>query len=439
MLSCSKFFAAAAFISLLAGGASAVGQTPQFDECLIGGRIIVEAGKPPLQNQTIRIKDGKIVDLQAGKETQGCARIEDLSELTLLPGLMDAHVHLLTELGPTARLDEVTKSPEALVVDGASNARKTLMAGFTTVVDLGGEPQSILALRDGVAEGKLVGPRILAAGAAITPHGGHADILGFRPDVMAGLDRSNTCSGPDDCTRAVREMVRRGVDVIKITATGGVLSNTKAGLGQQFTDAELKAIISTAHALGRKTAAHAHGKEGVDAALRAGIDSIEHGTYSDAESFKLFKASNAALSPTTLAGATVVSQADSGWLTPAQRAKALQAGPLMLDMLRRAHLAGVRTIFGTDTGVSKHGENAKEFALWVQAGFTPAEAIRAATLGVAEQYGLAGETGSLAVGKAADIIAVEGDPLGDVRALEHVAFVMKSGRVYKSAGVATAP
>ena len=412
--------------------APAAAQEAKFNQCVLAGRLITEAGKPALANQLIRIRAGKIIDIVAASAGTGCDETQNLSDLTVLPGLIDAHVHLLSELGPDSRLKEVTQSSETLVVEGAANARKTLLAGFTSVVDLGGEPGAIFALRDGIKAGKLDGPRILAAGAAITPHGGHADIHGFRPDVMAGLDRSNTCSGADDCRRAVREMVRAGADVIKITATGGVLSNTKAGLGQQFTDAELKAIIETAHALGRKAAAHAHGKAGIDASLRAGVDSIEHGTYGDAESFKLYKAGNAALSPTTWAGATVVAQADSGWLTPAQRAKALEAGPLMLDMLRRARLAGVRTIFGTDTGVSKHGENAKEFALWVQAGFTPSEAIRAATLGVAEHYGLADEIGSIAPGKAADLIAVIGDPLADITRLQNVAFVMKAGIVHKA-------
>ncbi len=420
----------AALAGLMIGPSAA--QEIKFDQCVLAGRLIAEAAKPAQANQLIRIRAGKIIDIVPASGGAGCEKTQNLSGLTVLPGLIDAHVHLLSELGPDSRLKEVTQSSETLVVEGAANARKTLLAGFTTVVDLGGEPGAIFALRDGIAAGKLAGPRILAAGAAITPHGGHADIHGFRPDVMAGLDRSNTCSGADDCRRAVREMVRAGADVIKITATGGVLSNTKAGLGQQFTDAELKAIIETAHALGRKAAAHAHGKSGIDASLRAGIDSIEHGTYGDAESFKLYKANNAVLSPTTLAGATVVAQADSGWLTPAQRAKALEAGPLMLDMLRRARLAGVRTMFGTDTGVSKHGENAKEFALWIEAGFTPSEAIRAATLGVAEHYGLADEIGSIAPGKAADLIAVAGDPLADVTRLQNVAFVMKAGMVHKA-------
>jgi imidazolonepropionase-like amidohydrolase len=414
------------------GAETAMAQETAFERCVVSDRVLLDPAKPALTAQTLRIRDGRIAEIAAGRAVQGCATVDDVSGRVVLPGLIDAHVHLLGELGPNSRLEEVTKSGQELVVDGAANARKTLLAGFTTVVDLGGEPSAILALRDGVASGKLHGPRILTAGSAITPHGGHADVHGFRPDVMAAFDRANACSGADDCARAVREMVRKGVDVIKITATGGVLSNTKAGLGQQFTDAELERIIATAHSLGRKVAAHAHGKEGVDAALRAGVDSIEHGTYSDAESFKLYKSKNAALSPTTLAGATVVAQADSGWLTPAQRAKALQAGPQMLDMLRRARLAGVRIIYGTDTGVSKHGENAKEFPLWISAGFSPAEALRAATLGAAQHYGLEGEIGSLTVGKAADVIAVEGDPLQDITALQRVAYVMARGAVHKS-------
>lgn len=393
------------------------------------GTLLADATRPPQKAQTIVVTGGRIVAIRDGYQRERGADIIDLRDKFVLPGLIDSHVHLLTELGPNSRLEEVTRSPEDLVVDGAANARKTLFAGFTTVADLGGEPAAIMALRDGINAGKLEGPRILAAGAAITPHGGHADIHGFRSDVTAGLDRSNACSGADDCRRAVREMVRRGADIIKITATGGVLSNTKAGLGQQFTDEELRAIIETAHALGRRTAAHAHGKAGIDAALKAGVDSIEHGTYGDAESFALYKSTGARLVPTVLAGATVVRQAkEESWMTPAQREKALTAGPLMLDMLRRARLAGVNIVFGTDTGVSKHGENAAEFLLWAEAGFSPAEAIAAATNGAARHLGLDKETGTIAPGFAADIIAVSGDPLKDLAALGKVDFVMARGR-----------
>lgn len=399
---------------------------------IYAGTLLAVPGEGVTRNQTIVVRNGLIESIRPGFIKEKDARIVDLRNAFVLPGLIDSHVHLLTELGPNARLEEVTKSPEDLVVDGADHALKTLRAGFTTVADLGGETAAIFALRDGIASGKLVGPRILAAGSAITPHGGHADIHGFRADVLASFDRSNACSGADDCARAVREMVSAGADIIKLTATGGVLSNTKAGLGQQFTDAELASIAQTAHALGRRATAHAHGKAGIDAALRAGIDSIEHGTYSDGGSFALYKEHNAYLVPTVLAGATVLRQAkEEGWMTDAQRDKALIVGPLMLDMLHRAHEAGIKIAFGTDTGVSQHGHNAEEFPLWIQAGFTPEEAIRGATIAAADHLEISDKTGSIVAGKAADIIAVKGDPLKRIEELLDVDFVMAKGRIAK--------
>lgn len=233
--------------------------------------------------------------------------------------------------------------------------------------------------------------------------------------------------------RAVRLQVRAGADVIKITATGGVLSNTAAGLAQQFSDAELAGIVEAAHRMGRRVTAHAHGTDGVNAFLRAGGDSIEHGTYLDAESIRLFRQNGAWLVPTLMAGdfVTRIASGPDNFLTPAQTAKALQAGPQMLDMARRAHAGGVRIAFGTDTGVSAHGDNAGEFALLVRAGLTPMEAIRTATVNAAEHLGLAAEAGRLAPGMAADLIAVAGDPLSDVTELERMRFVMKGGVVYR--------
>lgn len=233
--------------------------------------------------------------------------------------------------------------------------------------------------------------------------------------------------------RAVRTQVRAGADVIKITATGGVLSNTAAGLAQQFTDAELAAIVEAGHRMGRRVTAHAHGVDGVNAFLRAGGDSIEHGTYLDDESIRLFRQTGAFLVPTLLAGDFVarVASSPNNFFTPAQTAKALEAGPKMLDMARRAHAGGVRIAFGTDSGVSAHGDNAQEFALLVRAGMTPLEAIRSATVVAAEHLGIASEAGRLAPGMPADLIAVGGDPLTDVTELERVRFVMRGGRVYR--------
>ncbi len=297
--------------------------------------------------------------------------------------------------------------------------------------DVGGSNSAVFGLRDAIASGKVPGPRMRAAGQAISVTGGHGDINGYSPDVMAMFTGTNICNGADDCRRAVRQQIKEGADLIKITATGGVLSNTKAGLEQQFTHEELVAIVEAAHSMGRQVTAHAHGKGGVDAALMAGVDSIEHGTYTDDETIALFKEHNAVLVPTVLAGATVTGWVNEPWLPEASRLKAAIVGPLMQDMLRRAHEGGVTVAFGTDTGVSAHGDNAKEFALMVGAGFTPEEAIRSATVVASEHLEMARDTGTIEAGKYADLIATDGDPLKDVTELEGVDFVMKGGVVYK--------
>lgn len=398
------------------------------------GTLIAVPGEPAQTRKTIIIENGRISAIRDGFVEERGGAVIDLRAKTVLPGLIDSHVHLLNETGPSQRLDVVTKSEADFAVEGYANALKNLRAGFTTVADLGAGngDDAIFAIRDSIRAGKLTGPRILAAGSTVTPTGGHGDIPGYRDDVMEVLGRASTCNGADDCRRAVREQVRAGADVIKITATGGVLSNIAAGTEQQFFDDELVAIVETARQLGRKVTAHAHGVTGVNAALRAGVASIEHGTFLDAESIRLFKEKGAVLVPTVLAGRFVENEAKTGtWMTPAQRAKALDVGPRMLDMLRRAKTGGVTIAFGTDTGVSKHGDNAQEFGLWIEAGFTPPEALRAATIGAATHLGIAAETGSISVGKAADIIAVDGDPLRDVGVLLDVDFVMARGVVAK--------
>jgi len=307
------------------------------------------------------------------------------------------------------------------------------MAGFTTVADLGGANDAVFALRDGIRRGDVPGPRVIASGSSVSIHGGHGDANGYRDDIMHLLSSESICSGPEDCMRAVRTQVRSGADIIKITSTGGVLSNTAAGLGQQFTDAELAAIVEVAHRMGRRVTAHAHGLDGINAFLRAGGDSIEHGTYLDEESIRLFRRDGVYLVPTLLAGDFVarVAASPGNFFTPAQTAKALEAGPRMLGMATLAHEGGVRIAFGTDSGVSAHGDNAQEFALLVQAGMTPLEAIQAATVVAAAHLRIADEAGRIAPGMPADLVAVAGDPLADVTALETMAFVMKGGVVYR--------
>ncbi|WP_374346819.1 amidohydrolase family protein [Phenylobacterium sp.] len=399
------------------------------------GRVLVDPASGKVETaKTLVVQDGKVVRVEDGYVAEPGATVVDLKSRFVLPGLIDSHVHLTSEQGPSSRMDEVTLSAADQAFAGARYAKRTLMAGFTTVADLGGENEAVFALRKATANGDVPGPRIIAAGSAISIHGGHGDVNGLREDIMHVLRPNSVCSGAEDCRRAVREQVWLGADVIKITATGGVLSNTAAGLAQQFSDDELAAIVDSAHRMGRRVTAHAHGVDGINAFLRAGGDSIEHGTYLDKESIALFKKNGAYLVPTLEAGDFVarIASGPNNFLTPAQTAKALEAGPKMLDMARRAHEAGVKIAFGTDTGVSAHGQNAYEFVLLVKAGLTPLEAVQAATVNAADHLQISAQAGSLTPGHNADLIAVDGDPLTDVSILQKVGFVMKSGVVYKN-------
>jgi imidazolonepropionase-like amidohydrolase len=398
------------------------------------GRLLADPATGKVETaKTLVLENGKVVRIVDGYVSEGGGKVVDLKDSFVLPGLIDSHVHLTHEQNPNSRLQNVTRSSADDALVGAGFARKTLMAGFTTVADLGGENQAVFALRDGIKRGDVPGPRVIAAGSAVSIHGGHADVNGYSDEIMHVMRPPSICSGADDCRRATREQVWHGADIIKITATGGVLSNTAAGLSQQFSDDELKAIVDSAHKMGRKVTAHAHGVDGVNSFLRAGGDSIEHGTYLDAESIALFKKNGAYLVPTLMAGDFVyrIASGPNNFLTPAQTAKALDAGPKMLAMARRAHEGGVKIAFGTDTGVSAHGDNAGEFALLVKAGLTPLEAIQTATVNAADHFSLSNEIGSLAPGKAADLVAVKGDPLKDVTELQRVTSVIKGGVVYK--------
>ncbi|MGA9797071.1 MAG: amidohydrolase family protein [Rhizomicrobium sp.] len=384
-----------------------------------------------LHNKTLVVRNGQIVEIRDGFVGEG--HVIDLRNKFVLPGLIDSHVHICAENGPDDKMNRVTKTSADLALDGAHFAWLTLEAGFTTVQDLGEDNNAIFSLRDAIARGMVPGPRIIAAGNVLSAPGGDGDVYGYRPDVMAAIRRPNICSGAEDCRRLVREQVQRGADVIKFMATGSVLSDIPVGVDQQFTEEEMKAIVETAHALGRRVAAHAHGTAGINAALRAGVDSIEHGTFLNDESIKLFKEHGTYLVPTLLAGDTVTKWANdpNTFLSPVARQKALLVGPEMLAMGHRAHEAHLKVAFGTDSSVSPHGENAREFALMVKAGFSPLEAIQAATTNGADHLQLSKEVGSLAPGKQADIVAVAGDPLNDVTILQHVVFVMKGGVIFK--------
>jgi len=401
------------------------------------GQLLAVPGKMPLAQQSVVIVDGKIQSVLAGfvdPSQYPDAEFIDLSSSFVMPGMMDMHVHLQAELGPHNDRDRLRMSSADVAMSSVNNARKTLLAGFTTVRDLGSSPVEMYALRDAIAKKWVVGPRIIASG-GVSVTGGHGDVDGMSPDLMEARTAKTVCDGPFDCRRATRRAIKFGADIIKITSTGGVLSDTTTGTGQQMTRDELREVIDTAHSLGRKVASHAHAAAGINAALRAGVDSIEHGSYADKDSIKLFKKSGAYLVPTLLAGNTVVAMAmdkASSFMSPAIKAKAIRVGGDMMSHFEAAHKAGVNIAFGTDTGVSPHGANAQEAVLMETAGMSRADILRSATVNTAALIDKTAQLGTLEPGKQADIIAMHGNPLEDIRELLDVDFVMKGGRVYKS-------
>jgi imidazolonepropionase-like amidohydrolase len=418
--------------TLIAGIAIAIAPVQADTKLIYAGTLFAVPGQEPLKEQTIVVKDGKIAEVKAGF-IRGSAgeRVIDLRNQFVMPGFIDCHVHILGELSAKSKLEEVQDDEAFDALRGAAYALRTLRSGFTTVRDLGERSPSIFALKRAINEGMIAGPRLIIAGSTLTPTGGHAQTYGYREDINHLFASTGVCNGVEDCRRAVRLQISRGADVIKLVATGGVLSDIKAGVDQQFTDDELASIVKTAHGLGRRVAAHAHGVGGINAALRAGVDSIEHGSYLGNDSIALFKKTGGYLVPTVLAGVTVAEYAKTGgFLSEAQKAKALQVGPLIQDALRRAYAGGVKIAFGTDTGVSPHGQNAKEFSLMVGAGMPAMEAIKAATVNAADLLQLSSTIGTIEAGKAADIIAVDKDPLREIKALERMRFVMRGGVIY---------
>lgn len=433
--------------ALVCALSSTAGAEPDRYLLVRAGTVIANPGKPGLANATVVLKNG-LVDAVVPRDQEpkrdwlpkdATVEVQDCGGMTVVPGLIDCHVHLTMFFDAGLRLRNVTESDEFVTLRAAQYARKTLDAGFTTVRDLGArKPESIFAVRDGINQGLITGPRIVAAGHPIAVTGGHGDFTnGYRDDVWGmQTEHEGIADGPDSCMRAVREQIKRGADCIKLTATGGVLSASAAGLRQHFTDEELKAIVTAAHMMSRKVAAHAHGVDGIFAALRAGVDSIEHGTYLDERTIDLMKlhpmAPKQYLVPTMLAAETVTANADKpGYYLPMVAAKAKLVGPRLKEAVKQAHAAGVPIAFGTDSGVSEHGLNAREFALLVEAGMTPTEALIAATTTAAELLGLSDQIGALDPGKAGDLIAVNGDPTKDPAVFMSVKVVVKAGVVVK--------
>jgi imidazolonepropionase-like amidohydrolase len=428
------------FVSLgaaLLASTSVAAQPGDVVTVIHAGKLLDKPGSPPRGPSTVIIRNGKIAELLSGhQQGPAGATLVDLKDKFVLPGLIDSHVHLDSDAGGNAALIEaVTDSPARAAYRAAGNAKKTLMAGFTTVRNMGDGTGATLALRDAVAAGELPGPRIIDAGRSISTTSGHMDAtLSVSEDLHASIGQENLCDGVESCRQAIRKQVRRGVDVIKIATTGGVNSRIGAGLGRQLFDDEVKALVDTAHLYGKKVAVHAHGDDGVNIALAAGADSIEHGTMLTDESIKLFKAAGAFYVPTlsTVNGYLERLAANPNAYPPDVLAKVQWRIGVTGKSLAKAYPAGVKIAFGTDAGVSKHGRNADEFELMVKHGMPASAAIQAATMNAATLLGVDKEVGSLEPGKAADLIAVTGDPIADITTLKSVRFVMKDGRIFKA-------
>lgn len=421
--------------ALLAAAVSVLAVSPVWAETYLitAQNAILDPAEGLVGPVAITVVDGRITKVEKGpgpaiisSDTKTVA----LGDKVLVPGLIDLHVHLTGDPGGDYR-DEAVDPDEWGVVMGVKNAALTVKAGFTTVREAGSAQNTAFVLRRGTAEGKIDGPRIVAAGPALSIVGGHGDVSGFRKDVLKALDTGYTCTGAKECAEKVRQSSRMGSDIIKITATGGVLSQQGRGLEAHFTDEEMKSIADTAHSLGLKVMAHAHGARGIEAASAAGIDTIDHGTFADDAALKVMKAKGTALVPTLMALEGVRERIGKGIYTPTVEVKAKEAVATAGRQVTRAKAMGVTVAFGTDAGVFEHGKNAGEFALMVKAGLTNQEALASATTVAAKTLGMENEIGRIAVGYSADIIAVDANPLSDIRTLEKVDWVMVRGRVIK--------
>lgn len=399
-----------------------------------GNLLDVKKGEM-LRQMTVIVEKNKITAVEKGYSRSAAGdKVIDLKNSYVLPGLIDMHVHIESETRRGGSYDRFVQNPPDVAFQAARYAKITLMAGFTTVRDLGGSGVNV-ALRNAINKGVADGPRIFTAGKSIATTGGHADPTnGYRKDLMGDPGPlEGVINGPEDARKAVRQRYKDGADVIKITATGGVLSNAKDGQGPQFTEEEVRAIVEAAKDYGYHVAAHAHGAEGLNRAIRGGVRTIEHGTLMDDESIELFKQYGTYYVPTLIAGRTAADSARiMGYYPPLVTPKALAIGPKLQATFARAYKAGVKIAFGTDAGVYPHGYNAKEFEYMVEGGMPVMEAIQSATVTNAMILDMSDSIGSIEVSKFADIIAVDADPLQNVKTLQNVTFVMKDGTVYKT-------
>lgn len=404
------------------------------DTYLHCGKLIDTKTGKILTEQTIVVSGNKISKVESGYTTaENDATIIDLKDKTVLPGLIDMHVHMESESNPKAYLERYTSDEADVAYNSVGFAKKTLMAGFTTVRDLGGSGVNI-ALKKAIAQGKIDGPRIFTAGKALSTTGGHADPTNGnkRSEIGDPGPKDGVINSIEDAKKAVRQRYKNGADLIKITATGGVLSVAKSSSNPQFTVEEIKTICKTAKDYGFHVAAHAHGDLGMQRAIIGGVKTIEHGTLMSTKTMDLMKKNKAYLVPTITAGKEVTDKAKIDGYYPAIIVpKALEIGPKIQDTFKKAYKRGVRIAFGTDAGVFKHGQNAKEFGYMVEAGMRPITAIQCATIVNAKVLNMRNELGQIAPDFLADIVAVNDDPTEEIKTMENVVFVMKEGKIYK--------
>lgn len=414
----------AAALALAAPAAALAGTT-----IIHADAVVTDADAPVRGKSTVIVTDGRIVSIEDGfVDGPAGAEMVHLAGKTLVPGLTDLHVHLTGDPGGEF-WREATEPEDWGVVVGAKNALLTAKAGFTTVREAGSAQHTAFSLRRGTAEGMIPGPRIIAAGPALAIIGGHGDINGFIPEINQVLSSGYTCTGAVECAAKVRKASQNGSDIIKITATGGVLSQQGRGLEAHFTSEEMKAIADTAHSLGLKVMAHAHGARGIEAAARAGIDTIDHGTYLDEAAARAMKERGTVLVPTLMAFQGISERLGKGIYTPTVEAKVRAVSETAKTFMGKALKWGVPIVFGTDAGVFEHGRNAGEFRLMRAQGMTDRQALASATTAAAKVLGMQAEIGRIAPGYSADIIAVTGDPTRDVTVLEKVEWVMARGKV----------
>ncbi|MBS0214688.1 MAG: amidohydrolase family protein [Proteobacteria bacterium] len=406
------------------------------------GHLVDTAGGRLLDETTVVTEGKRIKQVQAGRiDIPGVQAIE-LGSATCLPGLIDSHTHLTSETSPTGYTDQFRLNPADYAIRSTVYARRTLQAGFTTVRNLGDGANTSIALRNAINAGIVPGPRIFTAGGAIGTTGGHADDTdGYRADLQGDPGpKDGIINSVDDAYKAIRQHYKDGADVIKIMPSGGVLDESSSVDNAQMTIEEIKAIVAAAHDYGFTVAAHAHGAEAIRRAVLGGVDSIEHGTFMDDADMKLMKEHGTWYVPTIIAGKYVQEMANIPGYYPAQvAAKAKQVGPIIQGTAAKAYKAGVKIAFGTDAAVYPHGQNAKEFAYMVEAGMPPMFVLQAATSHAAELLKKSKDLGSVEAGKIADVIAVEGNPLDDIKLMQKVSFVMKDGVVYRRNGQPTAP